>query len=83
MGRGQGRSTPRFSLLIDTALGRVEGWKMQLAWGELSSRRELTVRNYSHRRIRQIETNLNSRPMKLHDWLSRSDVYSNYRCYAK
>ena len=42
MGRGQGRSTRRFSLLIDTALGSVEGWKMQLAWGALSSRRELT-----------------------------------------
>ena len=41
------------------------------------------LRNYSHRRIRQIENNLNSRPMKLHDWLSRSDVYSNYRCCAK
>ena len=36
------------------------------------------LRNYSHRQIRQIENNLNSRPMKLHDWLSRSDVYSNY-----
>ena len=42
MGRGQGRSTRRSSLLIDTALGSVEGWKMQLAWGALSSRRELT-----------------------------------------
>ena len=42
MGRGRGRSTRRSSLLIDTALGSVEGWKMQLAWGALSSRRELT-----------------------------------------
>ena len=41
------------------------------------------LRNYSHRRIRQIENNLNSRPMKLHDWRSRSDVYSNYMCCAK
>ena len=38
----QGRSTRRFSLLIDTVLGSVEGWKMQLAWCALSSRRELT-----------------------------------------
>ena len=30
MGRGQGRSTPRFSLLIDTAPGSVDRWKMQL-----------------------------------------------------
>ena len=34
------------------------------------------LRNYSHHRIRQIENNLNSLPMKLHYWLSRSDVYS-------
>ena len=83
MGRGQGRSTPRFSLLIDTATwqrGRVEN-AIGLVRTFIPKRTDL--RNYSHRRIRQIENNPDSRPMKLHDWLSRSDVYSNYRCYAK
>ena len=60
--------------------GRVEN-AIGLGRGFIPQRTDL--RNYSHRRIRQIENNLNSQPMKLHDWLSRSDVYSSYRCCAK
>ena len=60
--------------------GRVEN---AIGLGRAFIPQRTDLRNYSHRRIRQIENNPDSRPMKLHDWLSRSDGYSNYRCCAK
>ena len=55
--------------------GRVEN---AIGLGRAFIPKRTDLRNYSHRRIRQIENNLNSRPMKLQDWLSRSDVYSSF-----
>ena len=60
--------------------GRVEN---AIGLGRAFIPKRTDLRNYSHRRIRQIETNPDSRPMKLHAWRSRSDVHSNYRCYAR
>ena len=60
--------------------GRVEN---AIGLGRAFIPKRTDLRNYSHRRIRQIENNPDSRPMKLHDWLSRSDGYANYRCCAK
>ena len=54
MGRGRGRSTPRFSLLIDAAPGRVEN---AIGLGRAFIPQRTDLRNYSHRRIRQIENN--------------------------
>ena len=60
--------------------GRVEN---AIGLGRAFIPQRTDLRNYSHRRIRQIENNPDSRPMKLHDWRSRSDGYSSYRFYAK
>ena len=60
--------------------GRVEN-AIGLVCAFIPKRTDL--RNYSHHRIRQIENNPDLRPMKLHDWRSRSDGYSSYRCCAK
>ena len=60
--------------------GRVEN---AIGLGQAFIPKRTDLRNYSHHRFRQIENNPDSRPMKLHDWLSRSDVYSGYRCFAK
>ena len=60
--------------------GRVEN---AIGLGRVFIPKRTDLRNYSHHRIRQIENNPDSRPMKLHDWRSRSDVYSDYRCCAK
>ena len=60
--------------------GRVEN---AIGLGQAFIPQRTDLRNYSHRRIRQIENNPDSRPMKLHDWRSRSDGYSSYRCCAK
>ena len=38
------------------------------------------LKRHSHLRIATIQNNINSRPMKLHLWKSRSHVYSNSMC---
>ena len=60
--------------------GRVEN---AIGLGRAFIPKRTDLRNYSHRRIRQVENNPDSRPMKLHDWRSRSDGYSSYRSCAK